>query len=320
MEIDWYEALEVERPAETPETNEPADEAGEIHETDEAAEGGADTAPPEEQAEGPEDAAPEEEAQGAPEGEKGQSKEENAKYAKARRKAERERDEAITRLKAEQEAALEKAKEEARNEVFQAFADAGMVDPYTKKPITNQKEFEQYQKADQQARADKFKRENHLTDEQYRQMVAGLPEVQEAKAQSAEAQRVLEDQKRAAMKEQIEREIAEVGTMNPNIRGAEDLSNDPMYPKMLEHINMGLSIPDAYRLTHFEELRGDAAQSAAKQAAINQAGKAHMRTIRQRGAGSQIKSVPPETLEMYRMLNPEMSDQEISEHYNRQHK
>lgn len=319
MEIDWYKALEVEKPEETQETSNTAGEAEEIHETDEAAEDGADTAPQEEQ-EGPEDAAPEEEAQGAPEGEKGQSKEENAKYAKARRKAERERDEAITRLNAEHEAALEKAKEDARNEVFQAFAAAGMVDPYTKKPITNLQEFEQYKQADAQARADQFKRTNHLTDEQYRQMVEGLPEVQEAKAQSAEAQRVLEDQKRAAMAEQVEREIAEVGAMNPNIRSAEDLSHDPMYPKMLEYINKGLSIPDAYRLTHFEALRGDAAKGAAQQAYINRAGTAHMRAIQQRGAGSQIKSVPTETLEMYRALNPGMSDEEISKHYNQQHK
>ena len=319
--INWYEALGVAEPEESQETSNTAGEEEELTpEADEAAESGADTAPQEEQGAGPEDAAPEEEAQGAPEGEKGQSREENSKYAAARRKAEKERDEEIARLKAEQEAALQKAREDARNEVFRAFADAGMVDPYTKKPITNLQEFEAYKKADAQAKADKFKRTHRLTDEQYRELVEGLPEVQTARAQSAEAQRVLEKQTRAAQMEQIEREIAEVGTMNPSIRSAEDLSKDPAYARMLELINKGLSIPDAYRLTHFDELRGAAAQGAAQQAAINQAGKEHMRAIRQRGAGGQIKSVPPETLEMYRALNPDMTDEEISKHYNKQHK
>ena len=297
-EIDYYEALGVTRPEEARE---------EAPETAEAPETGAQT--PKAQ-EGPEDAHPEEEAQGAPEtAEKGQSREENAKYAAARRKAEQERD-----------AAIAQAKADAAREMDAFIAGMGLKNPYTGKPIQTRAEYDEYRSAHAEQQRERFKQKQGMTDEEYQDMIAGLPEVQAAEEKAAKAEQANEEYRRAQMQAQLEREIAQIAAIDPTVKSLDDLVRLENYPQIYERVNQGMSIYDAWRLENMDAILEAGRKGAAQQAAVNQAGKDHLRATKGRGTGGQMKSVPAEEMDMYRALNPGVTDQEITEHYNRQNR
>ena len=293
----WWEKLGVTPDEETKEpeagqTAMEAMEAQEATETDEITE-----------EEGQPAAEAEEDAQGAERdsGTKGQTREENAKFAAARRKAEKERDDAIA-------AEREKSARE-KDELIARMGKLGMKNPYTGEPMRTVADLEAYEAQRQEKAKEKYMKDNGLSPEQYQAQVEALPEVQQARKTQQEAQAALDAQKQAAMEAQIAREIAEVGQMNPAIRSAEDLAKDPQYETLLQYLEKGLSIPEAYRLTHFDELRA----GAGRQKAINQAGKAHLTSTRGRGTGNE--TVPKGTMRYYRMLTG-LSDEQIADDYN----
>ena len=321
QEIDYYKALGVERPEEASESTDATESAyGEntpsvsadgadssLREGAKGPEAGAET--PEEQ-EGPENAQPEEAAQGAPEkAEKGQSREENSKYAAARRKAEQERD-----------AAIAKAKEDAAREMDARIKRMGLKNTYTGQPIETWADYEAFEKTHAERKRERFKKDQGMTDEEYQQMIAGLPEVQAAEEKAAQAEQVNEEYRRAQMQAQLEREIAQIAAIDPTVKSVDDLVRLDSYPKIYERVNQGMSIYDAWRLENMDAILEAGRKGAAQQAAVNQAGKEHLRATRGRGAGNQMQAVPAEELDMYRALNPGLSDKDFAEHYNRQNR
>ena len=280
-ETDTEDSEVSENPGETPE---------DVHEPETEAENGSDT---------------ETEAEGKAK----QSRGKNAKYAAARREAEAERDKIIAERDQAIADAVAKAKAEARDELL---AEIKLDDPYKKQPITNDAELKEYQAKHAEKQHEKLLRTTGQTEEQYQAMVENLPEVQEAKRKAAEAERVLEERKQADMKAWVERELAEVGKYNPAIRTAEDLAKDDQYQAILSYVDKGLSISDAYKMAHFDDL----STRKGRQQAINQAGKAHMTSTKSRGEGPM--EVPSDEFDWYRTLNPKATKEQIAKHYQRQ--
>lgn len=242
-------------------------------------------------------------------GKKHQSRGQNAKYAAARREAEAE----VARVKAERDQAIaeavQKAKAEARDELLQ---ELGHENPYTKSKITNDAELKEYQAEHARKQHEKLLRTTGQTEEQFQAMVDSLPEVREAKAKAKEAEQVLEAQKKAQMQAWVEQEMAEVAKYNPAIRTAEDLAADDKYQDILGYVNKGLSISEAYKMAHFDDL----STRKGRQQAINQAGKAHMTSTKSRGEGPM--EVPSDEFDWYRTLNPKATKEQIAKHYQRQ--
>lgn len=245
-------------------------------------------------------------------GKKHQSRGQNAKYAAARREAEAKAAEEIARVKAEQDKAIaeavQKAKAEARDELLQ---ELGHENPYTKSKITNDAELKEYQAEHAKKQHEKLLRTTGQTEEQFQAMVDSLPEVREAKAKAQEAERVLEARKQEQMKAWVEAELAEVGKYNPAIRTADDLAKDTKYQDILTYVEKGLSISDAYKMAHFDDL----STRKGRQQAINQAGKAHMTSTKSRGEGSY--EVPADELSWYHQLMPKATTEQIAKHYNK---
>lgn len=215
----------------------------------------------------------------------------------------------------QREEGLERARAAAKAAIDNAFKNCGLVNPYTQEPITSKEQYDAYrQRYEQDQRAQMLQRSG-LTEEEFKRFVENLPEVRQAKE---EAQRARQIQKEATLeraKAVAEQQVKEISKLDPSIKTMDDLAKMENYPAFYEKVKGGASLVDAFKLVNFDRLTGQAA-AAAGQAARNAAkGKAHLDQTQSRGKGA--APVPAEVREMYRMMNPDATEEEISRHYNR---
>ena len=230
-------------------------------------------------------------------GKKPQSREENARFAAARRKQERD-------------AAVQQARDEERQRSMQEMdaliAGIGLDNPYTGERITTKAEYDAYRSKHQEKQHESRLREMHMSQQEYDAMIAGLPEVQEAKRVTQQAQRAEWDRR-------IKAEMEQVAALNPKIQTVEDLVNDSRYDQVKGYLDRGMTIPEAYQLAHMDELT----DGKSRQKAINLAGKAHMSATRARGQGP--LDVPDDVMQSFLEFNPTATREEIAAFYNRRH-
>ena len=245
------------------------------------------------------------------EGEAGQNAEQNAKFAAARRKAEAERDAAVEKAKAEAQA-------EAARIINEAFKNSGLVNPYTKQPITSKEEYDAYRQRYEAERKKAMMRKSGMSDADFDAFVQNLPEVREAREAKEQAEQAKREAQQAAAKVKVDEQLKEIGALDPSIRSMEDLAKMPTYAKFYELVKKGNTLTDAFKLANYDALTKGAA-AGARQAALNAAqGKQHMGQTQTRGAGA--VSVPAEVMEQYRALNPDATEAEIRAHYAKSHK
>lgn len=243
------------------------------------------------------------------EGEK-QDAEKNAQYAAARRKAEAERDAAI-------EKARKDAQAEAARIINEAFASSGLINPYTKQPITTKEEYDAYKLRYDDEKKKAMMRKSGMTDADFDAFVQNLPEVREAREAKEQAEQAQKEAREAAAKVKVDEQLKAISALDPSIRTLEDLAKMPTYPKFYELVKKGNDLTDAFKLANYDALTKGAA-AGARQAALNAAqGKQHMGQTQTRGAGA--VSVPAEVMEQYRAFNPDATEAEIRAHYAKNH-
>jgi hypothetical protein len=233
-----------------------------------------------------------------------QSKRENAKYAAARREAEKQRDDALQDVEARIAQAREEAARQAKEELLK---EQQLENPYTHEEITSIEQYNEYMQMHAQKQKEQRLRELDMTQEEFDDFVNTLPEVQEARQyKQAEQDR--------QFKEQFNKEIAEISAINPAIQSAEDLARDPKWGEILDMIgeHKNYKLVDAYKLTHFDDLT----TRRGRQQAINRQGKSHMTSTVSRGEGA--VNVPGDVMDMFRRMNPGVSDEKIAKFYNQQ--
>lgn len=235
-----------------------------------------------------------------------QSQEDNARYAAARRKAEQERD-----------AAVQKAKDDAKAELEGVIQSLGLKDPYTKKPITTREEFQAYRQQFEIEKKAAFLKKSGMSEEEFQNFVNELPEVKEAAAKKKEAEESAQSAREAQAKIEVDNQIAEITKDDPSITSiaelAEAMRKAGKYDEFYGKVKKGYSLTDAYRLATMDT-RAEKNISQTKQAALNAANsKNHLDRTTTRGAGA--VTVPAEIMEQYRAFNPGISDAEIQAHY-----
>ena len=152
-------------------------------------------------------------------------------------------------------------------------------------------------------------------DEEFKQFVEGLPEVKQAKEAQAAAETAARQAREQQAKLKVEEQLKEISALDPTIKELKDLAKMETYPKFYELVKRGNSLTDAFKLANYDALTGRAA-AASRQAAINSAqGKQHLSPTTQRGAGA--VSVPADVKAEYLAFNPDATDAEIQQHYNR---
>lgn len=235
-----------------------------------------------------------------------QTDDDNSRFAAARRKAEAERDAAVNKARTE-------AQTQADEYINGVIAGLGMVNPYTKKPITNKAEYDAYkQQFDIDKRA-KVIKDSGMSDEEFKNFVAELPEVKAAREQKEAAEREMKSVREEKAKALVDGQIAEIAKLNPDIKSISDLKNMPSYQRFYDLVKKGNTLVDAYKLANMEDIMASGL-TATKQAAINAvSGKNHLDRTTTRGAGA--VSVPRDIADAYRAFNPDATDAEIQAHY-----
>lgn len=204
----------------------------------------------------------------------GQSPEENARYAAIRRRAQQE------------------ARRKMEKKLKERIASAGLQTPYPGGDAGGQNVPAGYQGQRGQP---------------YQSFSEESPK---GRFSQSDTQRAVAE----GVKARLEMDLNTVKTLDPTVKGLEDLSRRPEYPQICRLVEKGLSLPEAYKLVNFDALSRRAAD-ATRQAALNQiSGKDHMRQSESRGSGAM--RVPADIAEEYRMLLPNVTGAEIQAHYN----
>lgn len=229
---------------------------------------------------------------------KAQGKEQNARYAAARRKAEAERD-----------AAVQKARDEADGLLKDVLAASGLTDPFTGKAVTTREEFEQYRKSQANEKRRSIQRKAGMTDAEFDGFIESLPEVQAAKQAQAAAEKAAQETRQAQAQARIDAEIAEIGKLNPEVKGVGDLSKLPEYGEIYAMVQRGYTLLDAYKLVNLDALTSRAREAGKQQARNAADGKTHMGKTKSRGAGD--VELTQEELAQFRIFNPAATEDEV---------
>ena len=296
-DIDYGAVFGVEDPdtttvAEGAEVTEPADPSAESEPTDHSA-----------GAEAQEAAAPAGDDTKAQEpGKEGKTEED------ARRRAEADRDAAIAKARADVEA-------QAQKSIDQFFRNSGLVNPFTKAPITTRDEYTAYRQQYMEQQKQNMLQRTGMSQEEYKAFVDNLPEVRAAREAKAAADQAAMEAREQQARSKVEAQLKEIQGMDPSIKTLQDLSKMETYPKLYDMVKRGYSIVDAYKLANYDALTNRAAEASRKAAVTAVQSKQHLTTTKSRGDGA--VSVPESVLEEYRVLNPGASREEIQKHYQR---
>lgn len=130
-----------------------------------------------------------------------------------------------------------------------------------------------------------------------------------------EAQRIIESNKEKEQEEIIKTAISEINSFDSDIKSIDDLLNMPNYDNYYELVSKGYSLTDAYKIVAFDKITSNKAASAAQVVKNNINSKGHMKSMT--GTASNDIAVPEDVLAMYHKNLPNMTDQEIKDHYNK---
>lgn len=121
----------------------------------------------------------------------------------------------------------------------------------------------------------------------------------------------LQKQSRISQEEraEVDRQLAEIRAMDPAMTDLPAILQSEAGPKFREYVGKGLDFLDAYKLSAEERLAGIAQNRQGRTG-----GKDHLTPTSSRGTGD--AEVPADTMEMYRLLMPEMTDEQIRKAYN----
>lgn len=234
-----------------------------------------------------------------------QTPEENSRYAAARRAAEAERDRAIAA-----------ERERSAREADSLIASLGMVNPYTGQAINSKAEYDAYTKARAGEAKKTFMEQSGISESQYQQMIQSLPEVQEAMKARAESERVAAEYRSMQARSRLEEQVKEVTKLDPSIKSIDDLAKMENYDVFYDLVKKGNSLADAYKLANYDKLMERSA-AAEKQRNLNAAaGKSHF-TPNANTIASGLDEVPASTKEYYKIMFPDMSEEQIAKEYAR---
>ena len=185
-----------------------------------------------------------------------QSAEDNAKFAAIRRKAEED-----AKRKYESELG-------SLNQQISAMCQ-GITHPVTGQPITNVRDYVDALTIQQRQAREQELKDKGIDPSMIDRMIESNPIVMQA-------QQVIEHSKMAEAEQALQNDIAEISKYDPNIKGIKDLSALPNFPEILERVQRGASIVDAYKMVNFDTFMKHQSE-AGRQAAINQMrGKDHL--------------------------------------------
>lgn len=288
---------------------EPADPDDQVEETP-AAEGEEETEPADPDEAAAEEDNLEEDAEDEDGGDAGQPLEERRANAARRRQQERQ---AAIDAAVQQERERLQQENEANMQAF--FQRAGLVNPFTKKPITNMQEFNEWKTAQEDARIQQELQSGKLTTETLQQLIERSPVVQQARAAAEQQQREAEAQQAQQFERDVQTQLAEIQKADPSIRELADLMHRPWSAAFYEAVKRGNNFKDAYFLATRELTQAQTAAAAKQQAINNIKSKDHLRRT---GVGGKPGATVTEAeRRLYKVFNPGVTDDQIQAFQNK---
>lgn len=293
-----FDALGVKRGEKDQEAAAPEETEAEGQEPEEEAE------EPEETAEAPDDAG--EEAEEAPE----QTEEQRRENARRRREAEKQQ-----AIDAAVKEALEKREQEFAERTDTFFQRAGLVNPYTKQPITNMDEFNAWATEQENKKLQKELSSGKLTKETLDSLIDKRQAEREAQEREVQAQQDREAQEQQQLQAEIDRQLGEIRKLDPSIKELKDLMNRPYSKDFYAAVQRGNNFIDAYYLATRSQQESITAEAARQSAINNVTGKKHLKAT---GIGGKAgATVTAEERKMFKLFNPDASDEAIQKYQNK---
>lgn len=174
-------------------------------------------------------------------------------------------------------------------------------------PITNLAQWNANRAAGEKQRRAELISRYGLSEEDYDAIIAASPEI-------AAARRESESARKQQSERELQRQMEALGAVAPEIKTVEDLRKMDTFDQFYNLVSHGADFVTAYKAANVDKLiaRRD---EAAKQSALNTArSKEHLGKTTSRGGGS--VPVPADILAQYRALGIELSEAEITRHYN----
>lgn len=217
-----------------------------------------------------------------------QSAEENARYAAARRRA-------------EEEIRLRDA------EIVRRFGN--MTNPMTGQPIRNQNDyFAALDAQDELARRQQLEAQG-IDTQLLEEMISKNPMV-------LQAQQLIERQQEQENLRRFEDEMNQIRQFDSNIKTIDDILGSENAQMILDKVQSGYSLVDAYKLANYDRVTAQRAD-ASKQAAINaMRGKGHLTQTGGVTEPSGEVDIPTKELESWRNMFPHASAKELKTKYN----
>ncbi len=222
--------------------------------------------------------------------------------------------------------ALQAERERQSEQMRSFFQRAGLKNTITGEDISSMEDFTAWERAYQAQRLERELAEGRLSPEGLERAIANSPAVKRAEELARQAERQEQEQRRAEFEGKVRDEMAEIQRMDPSVHSLEDIMKGPGGQAFYGYVQRGLSYLDAFRLSHFDQLRrqvNETAQKAAQQAA--QAARQQARELEHSkdhltGAGvvqgQGAAAVPPAEMALFRDLLPGASEAEIQNYYN----
>ena len=251
---------------------------------------------------------------GADNGSKPQTLEERRANAARRRQQE---------LTATVDAAVAAARQEEQQKAAAAIKDlfekTGLKNTITGAPITTMDELNAWQRDMRMQQMEKDLKAGKLTRESLDQLIEEHPMVQKANEIQRQQEQAQNQQAQAEARARINAELEEIGRMDPTIKTVQDLTTMPKAKEFYAYVQKGYSFLDSYKLSHLDEITQRNAQAARQQAQSAARGKEHL-TITGNTRTGGAATVPAEEMQLYRMLNPGVSEADIQKHFNKYQK
>ena len=185
----------------------------------------------------------------------------------------------------------------------------GYTNPETGQPIRSAADYVEAMAAQERIQARQKLQENNIDPGLIDNLIANSPVVRQAEAQMAELTNMRAQQ-------EVEKDIAEVLKLDPTLTSKDAIMNDPSFPQVLEKVQSGMRLVDAYKLVNFDRL-SSSKTAAARQAVVNQVkGQAHLSNAAGLTASDTLEDIPASMLETFRDRFPEKTDKELKALYN----
>ena len=230
------------------------------------------------------------------------------------------RQNAARRRQQEQQAAIQAAltaqSQQHADVLKDLFARVGLKNTYTGEPITT---IEQFNEWDSKYKAEKLEQElaaGQLTQEGLNTAISAHPMVQQAAQIVQQHTAQQEQQSKEAFQAKVDAQIAEIGKLDPSITSVQDLLQMPKAKEFYSFVNRGYDFVSAFKLANFDRLTEANAEAVRQQAMNNARGKEHMTPVgNNRGSGA--LSVPAKDLAYFRAFNPNATEAQIQDYYNK---